>query len=242
MNSKTIQLCLGIVFICPLLLIFPTQAFGELTAPPAVVSNPTPGQAPSAVAGLDNLILNGDFEFTTLPPDCHFNLSNAFATENISNITFWGEAAEVDLLNNGTGCTYFIPPQSGMASLAIHRQEFGLQDAFCFELASPVFEGVTYTASFYLMANTEFSPLIGSVEIGLSLDPTSFGTFIFSGSGNLTDWTYAEYTFVAPFTANYLCVQAGPDWAWNSVDNFSLDQATVPVSATHWETLKSYYR
>ena len=134
------------------------------------------------------MILNGDFEITSFPPDCYFNLNNADATANISNITFWGEASEVDFLNNGSGCSYLEPPQSGMASLAIHRQEFGLQDAFCFELDSPVVEGVTYTVGFFLMADTEFSPYVGSVEVGLSLDSTSFGTFIFSGSGNIGFW------------------------------------------------------
>ena len=157
-------------------------------------------------------------------------------------MTFWGPAEESDYLNDGTGCSYFIPPQSGASSLALHRQEFGDQDAFCFELASPVVEGVTYSVSFYVMANTEFSPELGSVEVGLSMDATTFGTLVFSGAGNDTDWTYVEHSFVAPLTANYLCVQAGVDWAWNNIDNFTLGQATVPVSATSWESLKSYYR
>ena len=242
MNSKVFQLCFVLILVSTPLLYSSVQASSELTSPPAVVSSPSPGQASPSVANGNNMILNGDFENTAFPPDCHYNLNNADATASISDITFWGEAAEVDFFNNGTGCEFFDSPPSGTASIAIHRQEFGLPDAFCFELDSPVVEGVTYTASFYVIANIEFSPNVGSVEIGLSLDSTSFGTFIFSGAGNVVEWTYVEYDFVAPLTASYLCVQPGLDWAWNNVDNFTLDQATVPVSATSWDRLRSYYR
>ena len=219
-------------------------AFADANSPPNIVSDPGPGHAPAAPANRDNMILNGDFEVSSYEPGCHFNQSNGDITTSVAGITAWGEANEIDYMNDGSDCGYAGPPQSGEAKLAIHRQSIlDAADSFCFELDSPVVAGVTYTASFYVQANTDFEPDVGAVEIGLAEDATSFGTFIFSGAGTTEGWTQVEYTFVAPVTASYLCVQPELNTAaWNHLDNFSLEQTSVATDQVSWGTLKSVYR
>jgi hypothetical protein len=214
------------------------------TSPPDIVSPSDPGNAPVVESNQDNMILNGDFEFSSYPPSCYFNQDNDSATGLLSAITVWGEADEIDYMNDGTDCGYAGPPQSGKAKIAIHRQaETGYGDAFCFELDSPAVAEVAYLVSFYIWADTGFDPDIGAVEIGLSNEATSFGTLVASGMGNDTGWTYVELTFVAPVTGQYLCVQPEEIMvAWNHLDNFRLETAPVPVEKINWGSVRSLYR
>lgn len=212
--------------------------------PPDLVSGPGPGVAPQAPRFGDNLIVNGNFETSAFGPDCHFNLSNNEFTDNVTGITAWGDADEIDYMNTGDSCGYLGPPQSGYAKISIHRRPGGgPTDAFCFDLTQTIQAGETYTVGFYVWPSTEFGGVFGAVEVGLSTDPMAFGTLVASGAGDGQGWTYVEQTFVAPITADYLCVQGNIDVeSWNHLDNFVLEAGVTPVANRTWGALKSIYR
>ena len=237
-KTNALSLVAGLLVFCSAL------GAAAATAPPDIVSPAGPGAAPVVESAQDNMIINGDFEFSSYPPGCHFNQNNADATANLSAITAWGEASELDYMNDGTDCGYAGPPQSGKAKVAIHRQdETNYPDAFCFELDSPAVSGAEYLVSFYIWADIGQSPDIGTVEIGLSNEPTSFGSFVASGIGVIYEWTYVEQVFTAPETGQYLCVQPEDGVvAWNHLDNFRLVTAPVPVEKRSWGSIRSMYR
>ena len=56
-----------------------------------------------------NIVLNGGFEASSYSPGCHFNLVNDDVTANISNVTAWGDANEIDYMNDGSSCGYAGP-------------------------------------------------------------------------------------------------------------------------------------
>jgi hypothetical protein len=229
-------------------LLTPAFALAEDDAlsPPGEASViPMPPVVPSAPAVPANLILNGDFEITSIAAGCHFNLSNAHVTAGMANITAFGDADEIDLLNGGTSCGYAGPPYSGDSKLAIHRQEAsgGAVDAFGFELSETIIGGQAYAIVFYAWANRDWDPDIGQVEIGLSTVPNEFGTPVFFGVPSDTQWALCAGTFVAPAGASYLTVRVMDGYeAWIHIDNFSLEYAGTPVVESSWGRLKTMYR
>lgn len=228
------------------ILLFPLAVLAAVppTAPRDASLTPVTAVAPAAVAVPGNLVVNGDFESSSLAPGCWWNLENAPVTAGLAGITAWGPAAEIDYVNNGTGCEYISLPHQGQAQLGIHLQDesfFG--DGFCFELTAPVHAGEAYVLSFFVMANTSFEVGIGAVEVGLSNDAASFGTLLVSAAGNTAEWTYVEHEFVAAQDADFLCVQpAAGVPAWNLLDDFSLVSNVVPADSHSWGTVYGMYR
>lgn len=174
-----------------------------------------------------NLILNGSFEQNNAS-DTQYNMTNALFNSTVSNVTAFGNAEEIDLIQ---GNPYGLAPTDGRWKLAIHRRfaPDGPVDAFALHLSSPVIAGQSYTLEFDAHAETSFDPGLGPVEIGLSSSATSFGTLIFS-TGNLstTSWTRFTHSFVSPVNASYITVRVGNTETWAHVDNFVL----VPEPST----------
>ena len=136
--------------------------------------------APSLHA--QNLIINGDFEINTAS-ECDFNLDNIEFNATVSNATAFGTAEEIDVMTAADGCGFGSPPQSGDTKLAIHSQSPGGRfDAFSLDLSSPIVAGNTYTLVFYAEPVFDFSPDAGAVEVGLSNNPTDFGTLVFTAT------------------------------------------------------------
>jgi hypothetical protein len=223
-------------------------ADGPETAPRAISSG-TPPRATNPVAVQStNMILNGDFENTTFAPGCYFNLSNAAVNAGLPNLTAFGNAQEIDVMTDGTSCGVNDPPQSGNSKLGISRQlsltHSGPVDAFSFDLSGPVVAGNTYTLRFYAEASTINSSSVGPVVVGISNDPTTFGTVVYSGQPAQNAWTLLGDTFTAPANASYLTVTVGNTLeGWNQIDNFSLIEG-VPTSLADrtWGAVKRSYR
>lgn len=217
----------------------------SVTSPDEVTAILSPPVAPPSDPVGTNLILNGDFEDSTIDPGCNFNLANDVVTAGMANITAFGDAEEIDVMNDGTDCGYAGPPQSGVSKLALHRAGIGGPvDAFSFELSEALVTGETYTIEFYAWANRDFDPDIGAVEIGASSSAASFGALVFtSGLPTETEWTLMSGSFAAPSAATYLTVrvEANAD-AWNHIDNFSLIRGTSPTTEQTWGTIKTLYR
>lgn len=222
----------------------PVSAQTTLSSPPFA---PTPVGAPvnlPAARSGPNMLINGDFEVTTLAPGCYYNQDNTQVSAALLGITAYGGANEIDVMTDGTPCLFVGPPQSGMVKLAIHLQSTGLTDEFSFALSSPVVAGGLYEVSCYAWAALNFDPNIGAVEMGLSSSPTSFGTLVFSDFPATTAWTPLSHTFTAPVNASYLTVRVGgPLMSWLHIDNFALVNAgPTRTAATTWGRLKSIYR
>lgn len=216
-------------------------------APPEESSTESPPIAPSGVAdeAAQNLILNGDFESNTFSDGCHWNLLNFQVTAGLANLIAFGTAAEIDVMKRDDNCGFLGPPQSGRTKLAIHRQPEGSVDAFAFELSHPVMVGKTYEITFYAwMFTATIPPPYADVEIGLSNDPASFGTLVFSGTPGIDEWQLLTGTFEAPMDAMYLTVQvATTGESWNNIDNFSLQRvAPVQTGQASWGRVKVLYR
>ncbi len=167
-----------------------------------------------------NLVLNGDFEDNTAG-STQFNLSNAAYTGFMANSQGFGTSEELDIV---TGGDFGISPQSGKWKVGMHQRTDNPAnvDAFSLALSGPVSTGSALSLSFYTagLGGAGMAP----VHIGLSSDPGSFGTEIFSGAP-LTDtaWTHYTHDFVSPVDALYLTVQvdlAAGNYAF--VDNFNL--------------------
>jgi hypothetical protein len=222
-------------------------ATGQSTAlnPPAEPSGPyVSGQQLPLSAGDTNLILNGDFENTTVT-DCAYNLTNAEFNSVMADAFAFGLAEQLDVMNDPTGCGYLGPPVSGTVKLGMSSDGTpGQIDAFSLALSSPVVSGLTYTVSFYgWQWGRSFAPDIGPVQIGLSNDAYVFGTQVFEATPDTTGWNYFAQTFVAPVGAAHLTVQAGDAGdTWIHVDDISLvEEPATPVEATTWGRVKFLY-
>jgi len=92
--------------------------------------------------------------------------------------------------------------------------------------------------SFYtvgLVTNGAALPL-GPVELGLSADPSAFGTPIFSGApASYSDWTHFVFEFDAPVTGSFLTISTSRTvpGMYAFVDDVSLEipaPAVFPVA------------
>jgi hypothetical protein len=217
-----------------------------VTSPEEVSVVPFPPEALPSAPAEPNLILNGDFENTTMSPGCHFNLDNATVTAGLANITAFGDASEIDIMSDGTSCGYAGPPQSGVVKLSLHRQGIaGPVDAFSFDLSSALTAGETYTIEFYVWADRTYDPDLGRMEVGISSSATSFGTLVYTSDvPSETSWTHMSGSFVAGFAATYLTVQVESNAdAWNHIDNFILEEENgSPTEDLAWGMIKALYR
>jgi hypothetical protein len=214
---------------------------GDPPVPPASsgfdVAAPAPADGP-------NLVLNGDFENTTAA-GCVWNMPNADFTAAMANATAFGDADEMDIMNDPAGCGYLGPPHSGDVKIAITAVELnGPVDAFSIELSAPVEQGENYTLTFYAWQfGRDFAPDTGPVLVGLSNGATDFGTQIYSATPDTSGWTEMTHTFDAPIDATYLTCKADATGdTWTHLDNFSLCSTSSPVSESSWSMVKGLYR
>ena len=172
-----------------------------------------------------NLVLNGDLENYS-GGTCDNNLTNASFTAMMANATGFGTSEELDVYTN-PAC-YGIDTISGQRKVAMHSNVGGLQDAFSFDLSSPVVAGNSYLVSFWAHSASDLSVGLGKVDIGLSSSASDPGTLVFSGSSTVLDiWEQFSTTFIAPVDATYLTVSSewddGVTNSWSHVDNFRLE-------------------
>jgi len=210
---------------------FPPET-GDVALPP-----PTPADGP-------NLVLNGDFENTSLT-GCNWNLTNATFTAAMANATAFGDAEQMDIMDDPAGCGFLGPPHSGDVKIAISSDlERGPVDMFSMELSAPVEQGEMYTVTCYAWQfGRDFAPDIGPVAIGLSNSATDFGTQVYSATPDTTGWNQMTHTFDAPIAASYLTCQAvSAGDTWIHIDTFSLRSGSSPVSASSWSMIKGLYR
>lgn len=216
-------------------------------------ANPPTGQgeSPDSEAGSGratepvNLILNGDFENTTVL-GCSFGLPNSSVNMGLGNVNAFGDGQDIDVMNDLSGCGFLGPPQSGVVKLGISSLSNGGEvDALSMELSLPVEAGTMYSIEFWAWAAVEsFSPDVGAVEVGLSSDPNDFGVLIFQGLPSTTDWTLFTHLFTATNPATYLTVRAANTGdTWNHIDNFSLRiDEPMQVAGATWGRIKQVYR
>jgi hypothetical protein len=197
------------------------------------------------VAGAENLILNGDFEETSLA-QCLGNLSNFEFGLYMPHAAAFGRSEQIDIMIGPTGCDFLGPAESGEVKIGISSDlDPPRTDAFSFELSAPVETGKTYTVSFHAWQwGRTFAPDIGPVRIGLSNDPHSFGTEIYRATPGTSGWNHLRWTFRARGDSDYLTVEAASAGdTWIHIDNFSLVEGTAAtIEAVSWGTLKAACR
>ncbi|MCU0841318.1 MAG: PEP-CTERM sorting domain-containing protein [Thiobacillaceae bacterium] len=187
--------------------------------------------ASPAYAG-SNLVLNGDFEINGATAGAsQVNLTNATFTALVHDTTAFGNSndgwGELDLYTTDAG--YVTPPQSGAWQVRLHSTGYMLYDAFSFWLSRPVPSGASYLLRFHVSGLPGINPNAPvSVEIGLSDNPTAFGTSLYTSQDLNGDggWNMHEVSFVAPITASYLTVRNVSVSA--GVDNFTLTPIPEP--------------
>jgi hypothetical protein len=178
-----------------------------------------------------NIILNGDFENNSAGVT-QFNMTNAQFNSYVNNATAFGTSGEIDLV---TGNDFYISPQSGNWKLGLHNyadpsiSDF-YYDGFSLDLSSNIVAGMSYDLQFFAA-----TPIIGTVQIGLSNSATDFGDLIFSGTPtSTTAWTQFDYFFTAASGKSFLTVRTDPNVFNNYafVDNFTLTTVGVPEPST----------
>jgi hypothetical protein len=178
-----------------------------------------------------NLILNGDFE-TNSAAGSNFNLANVDFNALFANGTAFGTSEELDLV---TANDFGIAPKNGKWKVGLHQKSSvpGSFDGFSLELASNVVTGTLYHLHFFAAGHPDF-PLAG-LQIGLSNNPSDFGTILFSGlPTSASAWSQFEYfDFTALMDAAFLTVRNDPAYfdGYVFVDDLSL-VTTVPEPST----------
>jgi hypothetical protein len=218
---------------------------------PAVAGNPPYSPYAGSVdvpvplpADGPNLVINGDFENTSVV-GCVWNMSNADFTAAMANVTAFGDAEEMDIMNDPAGCGYLGPPYNGDVKISFSSDMLdGPVDAFAMELSSPLVIGETYTLKFYAWQfGRDFAPDTGPVLVGLSNSANAFGTQIYSATPDTNAWTEMTDTFAAPIAATYLtCKAAAVGDTWTHADYFSLSSVSSPVEQSSWSVIKGLYR
>ncbi len=220
-------------------------AFEGTSSPLESTEIEIPAESPPSSSERSNIILNGDFEATTIAAGCNFNLANATVTAGMSDIVAFGGADEIDVMNDGTSCGYASAPASGVSKISIHRTAVtgGVTDAFSFGLSSSIVAGTAYTIEFYAESNLDFDPDVGVVEVGISASDASFGTLAFVAASGTGGWTHVVGGFVAPVGGDYLTVRVADGYeAWIHLDAFSVEEEATASESTDWSTIKALYR
>jgi hypothetical protein len=225
-------------------------AWALLAASGADGANPPdlPGAAPDAdgptagpTAGTPReLVLNGDFEQTTLS-DCALNLPNDRLERAIAHLHAFGAAGQIDVLiagahgaTSGTAasCIDVPPPPSGRVLLGL-ASESASGDAVAIELRAPVRAGHAYTATLEgLAVLAPWAPDRGRIQIGLARTAGENGVRVFEASPETGRWSRFTHRFIAPLDASHLVVrQVALGDAWSLVDRVSLtDDGPVPLA------------
>ncbi len=186
--------------------------------------------AAAAAAGPSNMILNGSFENNTAAGTL-YNLSNADFTNTVADVTAFGTAEELDLMDPSN--IFGLSPIDGNWKVALHYSSAGTVDAFAFHLSNSIVAGRQYTVSFWAQTVMDFDPGREPLLIGISNSDTDFGTQVFStGAISPSSWQYFEHTFIAASDAAYLTVAngTGPNPTWIHADDFRLVPAPGAMS------------
>lgn len=187
--------------------------------------------ASNGASAVGNLILNGDFETNGASAGVsQVNLSNPDFSALVSFTTAFGNSnagtGELDLYT--TDASYISPPQSGAWQVRLHGDGVNY-DAFSLWLSSALVSGATYQLSFHASGLPGINPIVPvSVQIGVSADPASFGTAVYTSNdtNGTGDWHRYDTAFIAPVTGAYLTVRNVSVSA--GVDNFTLTPVPEP--------------
>jgi len=191
-----------------------------------------------------NLIVNGDFELTTVP-GCTFGLPNAAFTAGMPGCTGGGTNNHMDVMNNAAGCGALGPPQSGVVKVRLSTSHHGGDwDGFTFALVSPVIAGETYTVSFW---GWQEGSAINSIRVALSNTATdAIGIAeVLNGTPGTSGWVKFETTFIAPISSTHLAVRISDccDSTRIQIDNFVLQwESAIPVYDTTWGSIKTLFQ
>lgn len=180
-----------------------------------------------------NFVLNGDFEKNTAV-GCDFNLTNAMFDAAVSNAKAFGDAQEIDVMRDPSGCAFGLPPVDGTTKVAIARQSApgGPVDAFSLELGISVVAGQKYHLQFFAVADVTFTPDQGAVEVGISTTATDFGTLIATGVPGVGTWSQFDFEFIAPVSGSFLTVREGDFKAWSHLDAFTLEPMCISSASS----------
>jgi hypothetical protein len=178
--------------------------------------------ASRGVAQGQNLVTNGDFENNSAG-STQYNRTNAQFTGFMATSTAFGGSEELDIV---TGSALGIPPQSGNWKVGLHQRtnDPANVDAFSLLLSSATVNGGSCTVSFY--ATGVPGAALGTTEIGLSNNPSDFGTLIASGTpSNSTAWHLFSANIVSPGSFSYITVRNSllPTGNYAFIDNLSLE-------------------
>jgi hypothetical protein len=192
------------------------------------------------------VILNGDFEINNVS-SCLINPTNSVFNASINHAWSIGNntSSGVDLQN--ISCGYAIPPSNlWFASLAknlIIGTPFWGNDELSLELDDNLVAGEIYQISYYDYSSSSFGSLLIPLEIGLSMDSTSFGDSIYGSFPSIDLWTLKTFTFTAPNNGKYLTVRnedKGTIRGWNFIDNFHFSNLTANSELKNTTTLVLY--
>ena len=104
-------------------------------------------------------------------------------------------------------------------------------DVLSLEIDVNLIQGETYEISYYDYSSDRWENQPIPIEIGLSLDSTTFGDSIWSSVPKVDTWTLRTFSFIAPNSGKYLTVRNedfGSAIGWSFLDDFQLN-ASVKV-------------
>lgn len=175
-----------------------------------------------AVPASANFVVNGSFELN-VPQTTVYNMSNAFATSNVTALTAFGPADEIDLMEDSSN-SFGLAAVDGIHKLGIHNQAAGAvnRDEYTLALTGPLSAG-TYTLSFWAHSVLDFDPDLGTVEVFLGSSAGSLGSLVYVTPTLTTGWVnyVASVTAVGGETHLGMTVGASGE-TWAHIDNISL--------------------
>lgn len=168
-------------------------------------------------------VLNGDFEINSLSL-CQMNNSNDIFNLAMNNCFAFGLGSEIDIQDSTCG---YSNPANGNWFISLATGIIGDPDALSIKLSAPLTIGNSYQVSYYQKSDTTYTPL-DSLQVGISLDSTVFGTKIHSSQPIAqTGWTLKTFSFISPIAGQYLTFSNnGLHRGWNFIDDIQLNLVT----------------
>ena len=164
------------------------------------------------------IFLNGDFENNT-SPQCQVNIPNAVFNSYFTNVKGFGSLESLDIFNF-IDCPTFGTAQSGNYCISLENTSSPTEStAFSLTLQDSLQIGQPYSFCYF---DRDLGDSAGPVELGLSVNDSTFGTLIYtSPTANIT-WTQRTVTFIAPLTGKYITAryQLSSDFTGLFIDNF----------------------
>ncbi len=215
--------CAGLLFLAGSSLAQSTSLPPTSQAGPWVPAAAAPGGPRTAAAGVTNLVVNGDFEGSTAM-GCESNLPNAQFDMRMPGAHAFGGAEELDIYLDPFGC-FGLPGNVGPTKVALHNVNTVDIDAFTLQLSAPLVPGQRYRLEFWLQYPDVFTPVFGTLNVGVASASNDFGSTVASASTQaLNQWFRHEVTFAAPSAAGFLSIYETSFDAWVHVDGFCLEE------------------